>query len=175
MGGALVSRAPTDVHMESLVKVGPISHIGVVVDDLDEAVKFYGEIFGVGPFEIVDFDAADTDFFYSYGKPAKPKMRAAMYYNGDFFLELVEVTEGESVHTEFFGKHGEGLQHLCFMVEETEQVLKKLEPRGIKPVLDYRFSSGEGAERTTIREVYLNTADFPGGTTVQLLERTVGE
>jgi len=175
MGDALISGAPTEAHLKSLIKVGPVSHIGIVVDDLDEAVRFYGETFGVGPFEIVEFDAAHTDFFYSYGKSAKPKMKAGLYYNGDFFLELVEVTEGESVHTKFFGKHGEGLQHLCFMVEETEAVLKKLESKGIKPVLDYRFSSGEGAKRTTIREVYLNTADFPGGTTIQLLERTVGE
>lgn len=175
MDEALVGGTPTEAHLKSLIKVGPVSHIGIVVDDLDEAVRFYGETFGVGPFEIVEFDAAHTDFFYSYGEPATPKMKAGLYYSGDFFIELVEVTEGESVHTEFFGKHGEGLQHLCFMVEETEEVLKKLESKGIKPVLDYRFSSGSGAERTTIREVYLNTAEFAGGTTIQLLERTMGE
>ena len=101
-------------------------------------------------------------------------MKAALYYHGDFFIELVEVTEGESVHTEFFGSYGEGLRHLCFMVEETDEVLNQLEPKGIKPVLDYRFSSGSGAERTTIREVHLNTAELAGGTTVQLLERTQG-
>jgi len=60
------------------------------------------------------------------------------------------------------------------MVEKTDEVLAKLSTRGIKPVLDYRFSSGEGATKSTIREVYLNTHEFAGGTTVQLLERTTG-
>jgi catechol 2,3-dioxygenase-like lactoylglutathione lyase family enzyme len=172
MGEALVTQNLIAAHEKSLVKVGPISHIGIVVNDVDEAARFYGETFGVGPFEVVDFDGEHTDYFLSYGEPAKPKMKAALYYEGDFFIELVQVTEGESVHTEFFGKHGEGLQHLCFLVEETDAVLKQLESKGIKPVLDYRFTMGSGAERTTIREVYLNTFDFPGGTTVQLLERT---
>lgn len=174
MGEALVTQNLTDAHKHPLVKVGPVSHIGIVVDDVDEAVRFYGETFGVGPFEIVDFDASQTDYFRSYGQPAKPKFRAGLYYSGDVFLELVQVTEGETVHTDFFDRKGEGLQHLCFMVENTDEVLEKLESKGIKPVLDYRFSSDAGATRTTIREVYLNTAEFAGGTTVQLLERTEG-
>lgn len=174
MGEALVTQNLTQAHEQSLVKVGPVSHVGIVVDDVEAAVRFYGEIFGVGPFEIVDFDASQTDYFLSYGQPAKPKFRAGLYYSGDVFIELVQVTEGETVHTQFFDQKGEGLQHLCFMVENTDDVLKKLESKGIRPVLDYRFSSNTGEARTTIREVYLNTAEFTGGTTVQLLERTEG-
>lgn len=174
MSDALTKTSLTDLHLDPLVKVGPVSHIGIVVKDVEEAVRFYSGTFGVGPFEIVEFDAARTDYFHSYGKSATPKFRAALCYSGDFFIELVQVTEGETVHTKFFGQHGEGLQHLCFMVEKTDEVLAKLATRGIKPVLDYRFSSGEGATRTTIREVYLNTHEFAGGTTVQLLERITG-
>lgn len=174
MSDALTKKSLTDLHLDPLVKVGPVSHIGIVVKDVDEAVRFYSGTFGVGPFEIVEFDAANTEYFRSYGKPATPKFKAALCYSGDFFIELVQVTEGETVHTKFFGQHGEGLQHLCFMVEKTDEVLAKLSVRGIKPVLDYRFSSGEGATKSTIREVYLNTHEFVGGTTVQLLERTTG-
>lgn len=174
MSSALLTTGLTELHNNSLVKLGPVSHIGIVVEDVDEAVRFYSETFGIGPFEIVEFDAANTEYFHSYGQPAAPKFRAALCYSGDFFIELVQVTEGETVHTRFFGSHGEGLQHLCFMVEGTDEVLKKLASKGIKPVLDYRFSSGEGDSKSTIREVYLNTGEFAGGTTIQLLERTSG-
>lgn len=174
MAEALARTAMTDLHTNSLIKVGPVSHIGIVVEDLDAAVQFYSEVFGVGPFEIVEFDAASTDYFKSFGEFAKPKFRAGLCHSGNFFIELVQVTEGKTIHTQFFDRHGEGLQHLCFMVENTDEALKSLKTRGIEPVLDYQFSSGEGSERTTVREVYLNTAEFSGGTTIQLLERIVG-
>jgi methylmalonyl-CoA/ethylmalonyl-CoA epimerase len=174
VSSALIHTHRTDLHLDPLVNAGPISHVGVVVDDLDAAIAFYGATFGVGPFHVVEFDGAATDYFHSYGQPARPKMRAALYYSGDFFLELVQVTEGETVHTKFFGKHGEGMQHLCFMIDGMDDALAKLATQGIVPVLDYRFSRGEGADRMTIREVYLNTGDRPGGTTIQLLERTSG-
>jgi catechol 2,3-dioxygenase-like lactoylglutathione lyase family enzyme len=174
MTETLVTTHYSDLHENPLVQLKEVSHVGIVVDDMDEAIRFYSETFGIGPFQIVDFDGANTDFFYSYGKTAKPKMKAGLYYSGTFFIELVEVTEGETVHTQFFSERGAGMQHLCFMVEGMDEVLNKLKTKGIEAVLDYQFSAGEGDKAFTIREVYLNTDKFTGGTTIQLLERTTG-
>ena len=61
MGETLVRTGKSDAHLEPLVNLGAISHIGIVVEDLEQAIKFYGEIFGVGPFEIVDFDGSNAE------------------------------------------------------------------------------------------------------------------
>ncbi len=156
---------------EPLVKVGPISHVGVVVEDVKKTAEFYADTFGVGPWDFVEFDMAkDAEYFHSYGKPATPHFKAAIYFSGNVFLELVEVVKGETVHTKYFADHGEGFQHLCFMIENTKEVLEKLKTRGIEPVLDYQFVTGEAPNKVRIHETYLNTAEFTGGATIQLLE-----
>ena len=43
MGEALITQNPIAVQEKSLIEVGPISHIGTVVNDVDEAARFYGE------------------------------------------------------------------------------------------------------------------------------------
>lgn len=172
MGDALAFEGIRELQGDPLVRLGPVSHIGIVVDSIDEAVSFYSETFGIGPWQIVDFDGTKTDYFLSYGEPAEPNFKAALYYSGKTFIELVEVTKGETVHTQFYGKKGEGLQHLCFLCENTDDVLQKLATRGIKPVLDYRFTASSDKGSNEIREVYLNTDEFVGGVTLQLLEST---
>ena len=91
MNSALKKTSLTELHLDPLVKVGPVSHIGIVVKDVEEAVRFYSGTFGVGPFGIVEFDAAKTSILTPDGI-VTPKFKAALCYSGDFFIELVQVT-----------------------------------------------------------------------------------
>ncbi len=99
-------------------------------------------------------------------------MKAAIAYTGKVFVELVEVLEGESPHTEFFREHGEGLQHVAFAVRDIDQVVADLAPEGLKPILEYAFETEQGGQLCRVQEVYLNSAEFIGGSTVQLIEIT---
>lgn len=153
-----------------VVKVGPVSHVGIVVEDCEKAAEFYTRVFGIGPFDIVEFDMVNADYFLADGKAAKPKFKAALAYDGDFFIELVELIEGETTHTRFLKEKGEGFQHLCFRVTDTKGMLKKLKAEGIEPVLDYQMVIDQKGKKTRIHEVYLNTDKFVGGTTIQFLE-----
>lgn len=155
-----------------VVKLGPISHVGIVVEDCEKAAAWWERVFGVGPFSIDTYELnAETKFKYR-GKPAEARMKAAIAYSGKVFIELVEVLEGESPHTEFLREHGEGFQHLAFLVEDIEQSVRDLEPEGLKPILDYAFETEQGGQRFLVQEVYLNSADFIGGSTVQLMQFT---
>jgi methylmalonyl-CoA/ethylmalonyl-CoA epimerase len=93
-----------------------------------------------------------------------------LIYDGDFFLEIIEVTGGETVHTRFLRDKGEGLQHLCFRVTDTKAALEKLKAEGVEPVIDYQMVTTQNGRKVIIHEVYLNTAEMTGGTTIQLLE-----
>ena len=155
-----------------VTKVGPISHIGIVVEDAEKAADFYERVFGVGPFTTKVYDMSEGSYFLIDGKPAAAKFKAAIAFSGDVFIELVEVMEGETNHTQFLRKNGEGLQHLCFGVDDMESTVIALKSEGLEPILDYEMDTELNGEHLHIHEVYLNSDKCPGGTTIQLLQTT---
>jgi methylmalonyl-CoA/ethylmalonyl-CoA epimerase len=161
-------------------KLGPVSHIGIVVDDCEKAAEWWERIFGISFSTGVYILDESTNFKYR-GQAAKSKMKAsispmrsaASASDMDLvFIELVEVMEGESPHTEFMRQHGEGLQHVAFSVDDLDQAVADLAPEGIVPILQYNFVTNLEGVDYRVKEVYLNTAEFPGmgGTTLQLIE-----
>ena len=106
-------------------------------------------------------------------------MRGGFAYHGDMLIELVEVVEGETPHTEFFAARGEGVQHLAFEVEDMAGHLEALAKRGIEPTLEYKFIAKDapvtdedpGKRRPMeVWEAYLDTEGQAGGVTVQLMQ-----
>ncbi|MCA9512739.1 MAG: VOC family protein [Myxococcota bacterium] len=163
---------------EPVVRLGPISHVGIAVEDCEKAAAWWERVLGVGPFTTSEYVLDAASHFELDGVPAKARMKAAIAYSGKVFVELVEVLEGESPHTRFLRAHGEGLQHVAFAVEDIQRVVADLAKEGLRPILQYQFEHAPKEDpkrrRYRVQEVYLNTADVPGagGTTVQLIEIT---
>ena len=130
---------------EPLVKLGPISHIGIVVEDCEKAAAFYERVFGVGPFDIQLYDMSTAPYFFADGEPAAPTFKAAIAFSGNVFIELVEVLEGETVHTKFFRERGAGLQHLAFNVRNGKEKVAALEDDAHRS----QDSSSSAGRRTT--------------------------
>ena len=166
-----MSAAPTAA---PTVKLGPISHIGIAVEDCEKAAAWWERVFGVGPFSTDVYVLDASTRFRFKGEPAKARMKAAIAYSGDVFIELVEVLEGESPHTEFLRRHGEGLQHVAFSVEDIHQAVADLAGEGLRLILEYRFETTQGGRRFQVEEVYLDSADHAGsgGATIQLMQIT---
>lgn len=156
---------------EPVVTLGPVSHIGIAVKDAAKTAAFFTRVFGL-KFDIADFNMEElAEYYLVDGKPNKPSFKAALAYDGDFFIEIVEVTsDHETVHTRHIKNRGEGLQHLCFKATNTKAILEKLKKEGIEPTIDYQFVTNQNGKKVRIHEVYLNTEEFVGGTTIQLLE-----
>ena len=57
-------------------------------------------------------------------------------------------------------------------MRDIKKVVADLEPEGMKPILDYQFETEQGGKRVLVQEVYLNSAEFVGGSTIQLIEFT---
>jgi methylmalonyl-CoA/ethylmalonyl-CoA epimerase len=159
------------------VKLGRLSHIGIVVRDLDKAVEYYGSVFGLGPFRTETYEL--KPFIYR-GKTANARVRAAIADSGSVFIELVQVLEGETPHTEFLREKGEGIQHVAFLVRDLDEKLHELAKSGIEPVMRYRLLMDAPADndaqplvskkpRMELNEVYLNS-DQIGGAMIQLME-----
>ena len=164
---------------QSKVKLGKLSHIGIVVRDIDKAVEYYSSVLGLGPFTAEVYDL--SSFMYR-GKTASARVKAAIAYSGAVFIELVQVLEGETVHTEFLSEKGEGMQHVAFLVRNLDETLDELAKASIEPAMrlppiaiDPSDTSGEiesGAPRRPrmeLTEVYLDSEEI-GGAMIQLME-----
>ncbi|MEE2674432.1 MAG: VOC family protein [Myxococcota bacterium] len=153
-----------------VVELGPISHVGIVVEDCEKAAAWWHRTFGIGPFSTEVYTLNESTKFRFKGEPAEARMKASIAYSGKVFVELVEVLEGESPHTDFLREHGEGLQHIAFSVEKIGDVVSKLAAEGLEPILEYEFETEQGGRSFCVKEVYLNSAEYIGGTTLQLIE-----
>jgi len=106
-------------------------HIGIVVKDLERTLDTLTNVFGIGPFKILDFPPKDMkdDIEMTYhGKPADFSAKFCFADMGNVELEIIQPISGKSVWFDFLEKHGEGVHHLKFKVpdlEETKQYLNE--------------------------------------------------
>ncbi len=163
-----------------MVKLGAYSHIGLVVEDVEKTAGQYEKIFGMGPWTIATYDLPDITY---RGRKTKAVVKAGIAYVGDTFIELVEVLEGETPHTEFFSAKGAGVQHVAFPVEDMEATMLELRVHGIEPIMEYKFriegeksvaSHRDPAKRRPldVHEIYLNSDEVIGGPVIQLMQLT---
>jgi methylmalonyl-CoA/ethylmalonyl-CoA epimerase len=120
-----------------------IVHIGLVVKDMDQAIKRLTAL-GIGPFKprILPPDAKET----YRGQPFVPGKRVAIQITriGNLELELIQPIDGKSPHREFLDKKGEGIQHLGFFVDNLAESVKDLTAEGSTVVLTSEFKGGGG-------------------------------
>ena len=91
---------------------GPATQNGFVVPDLDQAMAYWVEALGVGPF--FRFDNLRHDYFHQRDMPiAAPEMSIAIANWGDLQIELIcPHGAGQSTWHQFLGKRGGGLHHI---------------------------------------------------------------
>lgn len=89
---------------------GQIAQLGIVVADVDAAMRFCAEHLHFGPF-ICWRNFRAPDGLYR-GSKDMPKLTLAQVYAGRFFIEFIQQHDDTpSVYTEFIEKHGYGLHH----------------------------------------------------------------
>jgi methylmalonyl-CoA/ethylmalonyl-CoA epimerase len=137
-----------------------VHQIGVIVRDLDQAVAFYEDL-GIGPFESPQGPAPIFDRRV-YGKPAPDvRNRISKTQMGAVELELVQPVSGNSPQREFLEQHGEGVNHLAFLVEDLDGEVATLVQKGFRVL-----SSGKTARSAF---AYLDT-DRIGGVIFELIQ-----
>ena len=109
-----------------------VNHIGVVVRDIDEAVKLYTDVLGLE----VKHEEVMEDL----------KLRIAMIPVGESEIELLEPTDLEGQYAKFIEERGEGLHHVALEVSNIDDVLETLKKKGI-PLIDQQPRRGVGGTR----------------------------
>ena len=99
------------------VDVSRIDHIGVIVDDLDDAARLLGEGFGLERTTTAERD----------------DLRLAFYKCGDVSIEVIEILDPELRRARLGEDARARIEHIAFEVPDIERALAALAALGIEP------------------------------------------
>jgi methylmalonyl-CoA/ethylmalonyl-CoA epimerase len=94
-----------------------VHHLGVAVDDLEEAVSTYGRLFGA--------TLEHRDALSDQG------VEAASLLVGESRIELLEPTGSDTPVGRFLAKRGPGMHHVAYEVEDVSVELARLAGAGV--------------------------------------------
>jgi methylmalonyl-CoA epimerase len=95
-----------------------LDHVGVVVEDLDQAIALYTTNFGMR----VTHRASNQ----------RLGIVAAFLVMGDSELELIAPTRGDSMVSKFLADRGPGLHHLAYAVPDIKEALSQARAAGLE-------------------------------------------
>ncbi len=127
-----------------------IDHIGIAVEDLDEAVEHYGRTLGVEPThrERVE-DQGVEEVLFSVGTS---------------FIQLVGALGPDTPVGVFLAKRGPGVHHVAYRVDDVTASLARLRDEGVRLVDE---TPRRGSRDTLI--AFVHPSDM-GGVLVELVQ-----
>jgi methylmalonyl-CoA/ethylmalonyl-CoA epimerase len=124
--------------------------IGIVVRDLEAAMRRYVDDHGIGPWEVVEFHAGETEALHEHGQPVDRSWRLATAMVGRVQWELIEPLDHGSDYARFLAEKGGGVHHIAVAPTNFDQALADIAERGQEAVLSGTFGPG-------VRVAYLPT------------------
>lgn len=144
--------------IEDDLGLGPIDQVGYVVHDIDASLPTYEALFG--PFEIMDAPMDGIDF---RGEEVSCRLKIAINKRGPVEIELIEVLEGETPHSEHLRRCGEGPHHVRFIVDDLDAKEAELEKAGYRSIFRKRFGP-------KLAFSYVETPNAIGPSLIELFE-----
>ncbi|MGP1515546.1 MAG: methylmalonyl-CoA epimerase [Bacteroidales bacterium] len=107
-----------------------IEHIGIAVENLEEAIKYWENIIGLKCYNIEEV--------------ADQKVKTAFLKIGEVKIELLEATSEDSPIAKFIEKKGAGVHHIAFAVEDTDTALQDSKDKGVRLIDEHSRQGAEG-------------------------------
>ena len=101
---------------ENVNMVDSMHHVAIVVEDVDEALRFYRDALGLELKERRRVKAEDVEI--------------AFLPLGESEIELLRPLSSESGVGRFLEKRGEGLHHICLAVDDIDAAMERLQKAG---------------------------------------------
>ena len=129
-----------------------IDHVGIAVPDLDEAIAFYRDTFGV-----VSVHEETNE---------EQGVREAMLAVGDgaTMIQLLAPLTDDSTIAKFIGRNGPGVQQVAYTVDDVEAASATLRERGLRLLYD---APRRGTSGSRVNFVHPKDA---GGVLVELVQ-----
>jgi methylmalonyl-CoA epimerase len=110
------SGANPDIKETGVIK--RIDHIGIVINDIEQALAVYQEALGLSLAEIQE-------------RPDE-SVTIAFLPAGESQIELVQPVSSDSDVAKFLQKRGEGIHHICLEVDNIEEAMADLRDKGLQ-------------------------------------------
>jgi glyoxalase/bleomycin resistance protein/dioxygenase superfamily protein len=135
--------------------------ISIVVRDLEATMKTYVEEYGIGPWQIYEFNP-DT---VAEMVPHESRFRIAVTMVGSVQWELVEPFDDSSIYAEFLRTKGEGLHHVAVAGAGYEEQLDELRTKGRRVIAGGHYNGVTFAYLSTDEDLKVVTEifDWPEG------------
>ncbi|NQU35809.1 MAG: methylmalonyl-CoA epimerase [Bacteroidetes bacterium] len=114
------------------MELSHIEHIGIAVNNLDEAIAYYENILGLT--------------CYAIEEVPDQKVKTAFLRIGQTKIELLESTDPEGPIGKFIEKKGPGVHHLAFAVNNIESNLAEVKEKGVRLIDSKPRKGAEGLD-----------------------------
>jgi methylmalonyl-CoA/ethylmalonyl-CoA epimerase len=131
--------------------------VSIVVRDLDAAMRTYVREYGIGPWDVYEFNAGTVSDMRHRGEPVAWSWQLAIAQVGQVQWELVEPLDDESIYAQFLADHGPGVHHVGVGVAGYDDTLAELAGRGQDVLLSGGYKG--------LTFAYLSTHDDLGAIT----------
>jgi hypothetical protein len=134
--------------------------VGIVVRDLDEAMRVYYHEFGIGPWEVYEMNPSCVDDMTKDEKQEDYAMRVALAMVGKLQWELIEPVGENNIYAEFLAERGEGLHHLGLATDDYHETMRILRAKGDKELAGGKFHGARFSYPATNRDLKFITEIF---------------
>ncbi|MGI6576414.1 MAG: methylmalonyl-CoA epimerase [bacterium] len=133
------------------MKADSLQHVGIAVNSIEEALKLYVDFLGFEASEIKEVPDRN--------------LKVAFIPAGDTEIELLEPTSDTGAIAKFIAKHGPGIHHIAFTVENIEAALAAAKEAGLQVIDETPRLGAHG-----VKVAFLHPKKF-GGVLVEFCER----
>ena len=145
--------------MNPILPLADFDQIGVTVRDVDQAVAFMSQSFGI---EFLTLEMPRAKAFLR-GKEVEFVARIGIAKVGRIDLELIQILEGDHIAKESLCRYGPGLHHLGVYVDNLQEAVGQWKKAGGQVVQETAHPDGVGT-------VYLDTEKELGNYYIELIK-----
>jgi len=107
-----------------------IEHIGIAVEDLQQAIRYYEDVLGLE--------------CYAIEEVVDQKVKTAFFMVGQTKIELLESTDPEGPIGKFISNRGPGIHHIAFAMPDVGQALAAAREKGVRLIDEKPRKGAEG-------------------------------
>lgn len=138
--------------------------IGIVVPDVEVAVRTYRDIYGIGGWQVMEVGSENTENVRLHGRPVEWKSKIAVTMVGSVMWELIQPVDEDDIFGRFLAERGGvgGVHHIAVGTPDFQKVVRDHAARGSESILSGRFSGVEVHYLNTERELGVILEVFSG-------------
>lgn len=107
-----------------------IFQIGIVVKDIKKTVATYSDVFNMGFWSFSYFNPETVSDMQINEVPQNHDFIVATGMVGNVEIEFMQAYDDKSIYAEYLKLKGEGIQHICMLIEDFNETLKYMKGRG---------------------------------------------